>query len=257
MTTALATTATEVTEAGHFSSDQVDLIKRTIAKGATNDELQLFINQCQRTGLDPFNRQIYFVKYGGNMSIITGIDGYRLQADRTGKYAGNDDPVFEERDGKIIKASVTVYKIVKGVRCAFTATARWEEYASDKNPQWKKMPYTMLGKCAEALALRKAFPAELSGLYTKEEMDQADNKATVSAQPQTNEVNYRTVTKSSPEFNIYKGTPEQKRNLVNKCKEAGVREDRWKLVHELMHGKPLTHVNTLIGDALKETAING
>jgi phage recombination protein Bet len=155
---------------------KLDLIKREIAKGASDDELEIFLHQCRKTGLDPLAKQIYFQKRGGKMTIITGIDGYRLVADRTGHYAGNDDPIFDD-DAKPTKATVTVYKIVGGVRCAFTASARWSQYfpGDALGFMWKKMPHLMLGKCAEALALRKAFPAELSGVYTAEEMEQADS----------------------------------------------------------------------------------
>lgn len=160
-----------------FTSEQVDLIKRTVANSATNDELAIFLHQCQRTGLDPLAKQIHFVKRSGKMAIQTAIDGYRLIADRTGKYAGNDDPTFSDEDAKGFpgKASVTVWKMVGGVRCPFTATARWDEYfpGEQQGFMWKKMPHVMLGKCAEALALRKAFPQELSGVYTNEEMEQA------------------------------------------------------------------------------------
>jgi phage recombination protein Bet len=135
--------------------------------------LALFLHQCKRTGLDPLARQIYCIKRGGKATIQTGIDGYRLIADRTGVYAGNDDPRFEgDEDGHPLKATVTVWKLVGGQRCGFTATARWSEYKAE-GPMWGRMPYLMLGKVAEALALRKAFPADLSGLYTDEEMDQA------------------------------------------------------------------------------------
>lgn len=157
-----------------FTEEQIALLKRTIAAGATDDELALFLRQCRRTGLDPFARQIYCVKRQGKMTIQVGIDGFRLIADRSAQYAGNDDPVFDnEQTPK--KATVTVYKIVGGVRCAFTATARWDQYypGDSQGFMWKKMPHLMLGKCAEALALRKAFPAELSGLYINEEMQQA------------------------------------------------------------------------------------
>ena len=157
-----------------FTPDQVGLIKRTIAAGATDDELTLFLGQCRRTGLDPFARQIYCVKRQGKMTIQVGIDGFRLIADRSAQYAGNDDPVFDNEQNPT-KATVTVYKIVGGVRCPFTATARWTQYypGDSQGFMWKKMPHLMLGKCAEALALRKAFPAELSGLYISEEMQQA------------------------------------------------------------------------------------
>jgi phage recombination protein Bet len=157
-----------------FTVDKIDLIRRTICKGATADELALFLHQCRKTGLDPLARQIYLVERSGKKTIQTGIDGYRLIADRTGKYAGNEDPVFDNEDNPQ-KATVTVYKLVAGVRCPFTATARWKQYYPGKGQgwAWDKMPHLMLGKCAEALALRKAFPAELSGVYTHEEMEQS------------------------------------------------------------------------------------
>lgn len=164
--------------------EQIELIKTTVAKGTTNEELKLFLYTANRTGLDPLLKQIYAVKRWNTktsreeMSIQVGIDGYRLIADRTGAYAGNDDAVFEQEPGSKFpsKATVTVWKLVAGVRCPFTATARWEQYyPGDKQGfMWGKMPHVMLAKCAEALALRKAFPNELSGVYTNEEMQQAD-----------------------------------------------------------------------------------
>ena len=67
-----------------FTTNQIDLVKRTVANGATNDELQLFLAQCTRTGLDPFSKQIYFVKRGGKGTIQVSIDGMRLIAQRSG-----------------------------------------------------------------------------------------------------------------------------------------------------------------------------
>lgn len=168
-----------------FDAEKVRLIKRTIAKDATDDELELFLYQARRTGLDPLANQIYFQKYKERIAIITGIDGYRLVADRTGWYAGNDEPVFEGRvnqpyrDGAFdapAKASITVWKLVAGHRVPFTASAYWKEYwpGERKGHMWAKMPHVMLAKCAEAQALRKAFPADLSGVYTAEELSQAD-----------------------------------------------------------------------------------
>src|SRR6185437_13023824 len=96
---------------------KVELIKRTIAKGCTNDELDLFLYQARRTGLDPLAKQIHAIKRWNNkenrevMSIQTGIDGFRLIADRTGQYAGSDDAVLDdEKEPK--KATITVYKMV-------------------------------------------------------------------------------------------------------------------------------------------------
>jgi phage recombination protein Bet len=180
--------STEVAVATDLSREKIELIKQTVAKGATDLELELFLHACKRTGLDPLMKQVYAIKRWSNtdnrevMSFQTGIDGYRLIADRTGKYAGSDEPSFMvSADGLPEVASVTVTKMVDGVPCKFSASARWGEYVQ-KNRQnqptsmWLKMPFLMLGKCAEALALRKAFPAELSGVYTHEEMMQADNE---------------------------------------------------------------------------------
>lgn len=175
----------------NIPESQLTTIINTIAKGATVSELKLFLYIAQKTKLDPFTRQIYFVKrkskqpdgtYKETGTVQTGIDGYRAIAERTASLGGIDDVVYDSEDAKHPKkASVTVYRIIAGgEKVAFTASARWDEY-SQRNFKtnepvglWSKMPYLMLGKCAEALALRKAFPNDLSGIYTNEEMAQAD-----------------------------------------------------------------------------------
>lgn len=167
-----------------WTKTQVGLLKRTVAKGLTDDEFLLFMYTCKRTGLDPFIKQIYAIKrYSSDeknyhMSIQTGIDGYRLIADRTRKYAGSDEPVFEinpDNHDRPIKATVTVHKMVDGEKCSFTGEARWSEFAQ-KNPKngelmgrWVDMGFNQLAKCAEAQALRKAFPADLAGVMTHDE----------------------------------------------------------------------------------------
>lgn len=164
-----------------WNADQVALVKRTICKDASDDELKLFMHIANKSGLDPFARQIYATKRVNHktgektMVVQTSIDGFRLIASRTDAYAGSDDPVFDNEENPT-KATVTIYKMVQGQRCAFTATARWKEYCppTGQDFMWKKMPCVMLAKVAEALALRKAFPADLSGIYAKEEMDQAE-----------------------------------------------------------------------------------
>lgn len=191
MTTELTALAAPATAAG-FTRDQIDLIKRTVADGTSDDELALFLEVCRSTGLNPFQKQIYAImrdtynsktkRKEPRMTIQTGIDGYRLMAARTGQHAGTDDAVFDTETAPAPTwARVTVRRLLAGGMVAeFTATARWREYAQtyDGNPSgmWAKMPYQMLAKCAEAQALRKAFPAELSGVYTAEEMAQADNE---------------------------------------------------------------------------------
>lgn len=163
-----------------FDREQIDLIKRTVALGATDAELKLFLYTAKSRGLDPLVRQIHFVKRGDAGTIQVGIDGYRLIADRTRQYVGQDEPVFDGNlGGYPEKCTVVVWKLVEGIRCSFPGVAYWAEYVplyrGEVSAMWRKMPRTMLAKCAEAQALRKAFPAELSGIYTEEEMAQADH----------------------------------------------------------------------------------
>ena len=169
----------------------LDLIKRTIAVGASNDELALFAAQCRRTGLDPFARQINFVlrrskDKDGNWiqkaSIMISIDGARLMAARTGLYAGSST-VWCGDDGQWVdvwlseKAPAASKVTVSRGGGEFSGIALWREYgANAQGPLWRSMPAHMLAKCSEMLALRKAFPAELSGLYSSDEMAQADTQ---------------------------------------------------------------------------------
>jgi phage recombination protein Bet len=175
MPDALALAPAPVT-APTVTREQLDLVRRTVAAGATDAELELFLFDCQRRGVHPLDRLIHFTKRGGRYTPITSIDFLRGRAHDTGEMAGSDDVQFD-KDART--ATVTVYRLTRGTRYAYAATARYNEYVPDPGPNgrgdvmWKRMPHVMLGKCAEALALRKAFPQQLGGLYVKEELEQA------------------------------------------------------------------------------------
>jgi phage recombination protein Bet len=172
-----------------WTPEQAQLISTSIAPGCSNDELRLFAYACQRTGLDPFSKQIYAIKRGGKMTIQAGIDGLRSIAERTGQLDGSisewcgDDGVWTDvwlGSKPPAAAKTTIWR--KGAGHPFTGVARFQDYNAGQG-LWTKMGATMIAKCSEALALRKAFPADLSGVYSTDEMDQAVEPVTVTTAP--------------------------------------------------------------------------
>jgi phage recombination protein Bet len=205
--------STEITKAGgtlairpdqtNWTPDQQAVLQQSgIDNQVAPAELSAFLHLCQRTRLDPFSRQIYLIgRFDGRQqrkvyTPQTSIDGYRVIAHRAAAEAGQGlgyedtlwcDPSGKWRDvwltdGPPAAAKVTIIR--NGMR--FSAVARYSEYVQTKkggepSGLWGKMPATMTAKCAEALALRMAFPHDLAGVYTAEEMAQADNPAPVAA----------------------------------------------------------------------------
>lgn len=192
-----------------YSPEQMALIRRTVAADTTPDEFNMFIEIAKRAGLDPFRRQLYCLVYSKNdadkrkVSFITGIDGFRAVAARNRDYRpDNEEPVIVYDDAEkdeatnplgIVKATVKAYKLAPdGQWFPVVGVAHWREFAPlkeawaeneqgkrrptgrfelDKKSNWYRMPKVMLPKCAEAQALRKGWPEDLSGIYSPEEMD--------------------------------------------------------------------------------------
>jgi hypothetical protein len=165
-------------EAALYDDKMLALVRRTFAKDCTSDEFDIFIAMCRALRLDPLRKQAYaFV--------------FRKAAQAaTGKYPARP----ESRTLTLVKAVVRVHKYSHGAWHKVTSEAYWAEYAPikeewtegengrrapsgkfilDTSGQWGKMPRLMLAKCAEAAALRKAFPDELSNVHEDAEVDRA------------------------------------------------------------------------------------
>lgn len=188
MSNELQTTKQTSLVTNDFSKDKIALIKATVAKDSTDLELQFFIEQCKRTGLDPVTRQIYFIKdKNGKVNIQTSIDGLRLIAERSGDYAGQTSPEWCSEDGvwkdvwlsPKTPSACRVGVLRHSFKQPLYAIAVFNEYAQKTkdyktgeeklNYIWGSKPAHMLCKVAEALALRKAFPNDMSGIYTTDE----------------------------------------------------------------------------------------
>lgn len=193
-------------EAASFTDEQRRLITDVLVKGGTDTEVKFFFQVAERLKMDPFKRQIHAMKrYDGTLQrevlqFMVSIEGLRSIAARCktddGKdaYAGSSKPLFTYKpDGTLNTAEVTILKIVQGEPREFTAEVFYDEcvqtrnvyegfgnnrrkIGEEPNSMWQKRPHGQLGKCAEAAALRKAFPEETGGVYIEEELpDREDN----------------------------------------------------------------------------------
>lgn len=166
----------------HLSLLTEDYMKR---HGLTIQELKLFLIRCHALGANPLCNDAFPLTFKDKkkgtrtLNIIVSIDFLRRYASRHGDYAGSDDYAFDEgltqfqhvqlNRGYPKTASCTVYRLVQGHKVKFAATVQWESHAKTGNEafMWKRMPYHMLGKCAEAAAIRKAYG--IPSLYIQEE----------------------------------------------------------------------------------------
>lgn len=244
----------------HFNHKQIDILKNSICKGISNDEFEVFLMACSRTQLDPFMKQIYAIPrkmkkpdgtWTNTITIQTSIDGYRLIAERTGCYAPGAEPTYtHDANGNLVSATSYIKKQTKdGTWHTVSASAYSDEYmqtftdkqSGEKRPtgMWVNMPRTMLAKCAEAQALRKAFPAEMSGVYTKEEMQQAD---------------FQDITPPAPIMKISQVQADELKMILDEC---DVKYQAWVYSHLLQQYKTdkLSELPLDIFERMKKAAL--
>lgn len=178
-----------------WTPEQKELIKRTVAPNASDDELAMFLHVAAVSGLDPLRKQIHFTKMGGRIAFIADINGLQARAAREADFEGilhavvyeKDDFVVDGTTGQIIKhmsnplgangrivgAWATVRR--KGM-LPFTSIVRFNEYDNPNNPMWKTKPGVMIDKCAKSTALRLAYPEQLGGIYERAEIDKEERE---------------------------------------------------------------------------------
>lgn len=227
-----------------ISDEQWNLVKRTLMDSDTvqfsDDEFKLFVNQAKRTGLDPFTRQIYATKTGGKMTVQATIDGLRLIAQRSGEYQGQTRPIWFDDEGKEYRVwpkkkgypyacEVGVYK--SGFKDPLYAMAIFDEYVAKHKDfktkeikigyMWQKMPALMIAKVAEALALRKAFPNDMSGIYSTEEISNDED---------VNQLRSVNEEQPAPKIDAYQESKKALKKAQDKAKE-----------HPIENKNPLTN----------------
>lgn len=148
------------------SVEMLHTLRNTVAPGLTDSEFALFAEIVKTTGLNPVTKEVWAIKAGGRLQLMTGINGFLRIANSHPMFDGMEVE-FEKEEGRIVAATAKVYR--KDRRFPAVATAFMAEYGKP-TPIWKQMPSVMLAKCAKSLAIREAFVQELGGLYTQEEM---------------------------------------------------------------------------------------
>lgn len=243
-----------------ITQDQTDWTQQQVAAlkqlGVSNDvtqaDLAIFLTQSKRTGLDPFSRQIYMIGrkqktangYETKQTIQVGIDGLRAIAHRVAQQCHEvfsmSDTLWADNSGVwhdvwLSPEPPSAAKVgVKRGGGVFSAVAIFKEYAPVYNGKlsgmWLTKPALMIAKCAEALALRKAFPSDMSGIYTDDEMEKAEDIATPTVVETSTQQQAETTSHSKPPLS----TPEQGKQILAMLEDAGI-TDRALAINYVKH----------------------
>lgn len=151
-----------------------------VTRYAPSGVMAAFIGACRQTGLDPTAKQIYAAQMGGKWTVLIGIDGMRVVAQRSGEYDGQDPIEWQaEENGpwttvppkNPFAARARIYR--KHVGRPLEQTVTLSEFGG-RGGNWDKRPAHMLGIRAESHAFRRAFPMQLAGLYTAEDFETSE-----------------------------------------------------------------------------------
>lgn len=244
-------------ESDVYNATQLELLRTQIIGNNPSDaQVELFIQQCVRTGLDPFSRQIYGHIQGGNLVTQVAIDGFRSIAASSGRYNGQAPiewydgtrwvDVWPKKSERPVAARASVY--MKGADYPTPATVSWDEFGGS-SAFWKKYPAHMLAKIAEAHALRKAFPRQLSGIYeVDEEIHDFDEPGALD-EPSTAALPVASPTPALPAAGDDAETAEDLLDLLQvACQSAGKKgKDVTAAANEILAANELEQVRTVKG----------
>jgi phage recombination protein Bet len=174
-------------------NELIDVLRNSLYPGAKPESIKLVLGYCRARGLDPMKKPVHVVpmynrEAGGVIDVVMpGVNSYRTDAARTGEYVGKSEPEYGPDTTKSLGGvettfplwcKIVVKRLIHGKECEFVAKEYWlENYATKKrdtqapNDMWFRRPYGQLAKCAEAQALRMAFPEETGGTNTNDEME--------------------------------------------------------------------------------------
>lgn len=176
-----------------FTEEQRKMIRDSFLSGATEQEAAVLLELARMRRLNPITQQIHFVKrWNGDKNAWAwaaqvAIDGFRSIAERTGLYDGQDEPeITYSKEGQPLVCKVRVYR--RDWTRPAVGVAHFHEFAQKKKDgslthMWASKPHVMIAKCAEAQAFRKAFPEDMAGIYSPEEMPDERDVTPEESQP--------------------------------------------------------------------------